>query len=262
MLLEILKRQEYDFILISIFIVVHITERIECFHETSRRPYWCPTTIKRRPCWCPKTVLWELNSFLMQTISFVPINLHRCWPREWKHYTNLIRAEHLSEWRLKWVHSQCSSVLTNPPFLVEADPLVRYNLFSQERLLHIFWHVTVIYFVGLPKSHENEQRSLSALRESKISTLWTLLFLARYRTKHVITSNKLPEDLKFPKACKALFATSEIEKWMMTKWMNELKNEQTFDEIWIVIMYFQKIIFGRVTRSDRETNMWRKVKVL
>ena len=52
---------------------------------TSRRPYWCPKTTKRRPCWCPKPVLWELNSFLMQTLSFVPINLHRCWPREWKH---------------------------------------------------------------------------------------------------------------------------------------------------------------------------------
>ena len=58
---------------------------IECFHMTSRRPYWCPKTMKRRPCWCPKPVLWELNSFLMQTLSFVPINLHICWPREWKH---------------------------------------------------------------------------------------------------------------------------------------------------------------------------------
>ena len=47
---------------------------IECFHMTSRRP-----------CWCPKPVLGEFNSFLMQMISFVPINLHRCWPREWKH---------------------------------------------------------------------------------------------------------------------------------------------------------------------------------
>ena len=55
---------------------------IECFHMTSRRPYWCPKTMKRRPCWCPKPILWELNSFLMQTLSFVPINLHRCWPRE------------------------------------------------------------------------------------------------------------------------------------------------------------------------------------
>ena len=41
--------------------------------------------MKRRPCWCPKPVLWELNSFLMQALSFVPINLHICWPREWKH---------------------------------------------------------------------------------------------------------------------------------------------------------------------------------
>ena len=57
----------------------------ECFHMMSWWPYWCPTTIKRWPCWCPKPILWELNSFLMQTLSFVPINLHRCWPCEWKH---------------------------------------------------------------------------------------------------------------------------------------------------------------------------------
>ena len=55
---------------------------MECFHMTSRRPYWCPKTMKRRPCWCPKPVLWELNSFLMQTLSFVSINLHRCWSCE------------------------------------------------------------------------------------------------------------------------------------------------------------------------------------
>ena len=60
-------------------------DHIECFHMTSRRPYWCPKTMKRRPCWCPKLVLWEMNSFLMQMISFVPKHLHRCWPREWKH---------------------------------------------------------------------------------------------------------------------------------------------------------------------------------
>ena len=50
---------------------------IERFHMTSRRPYWCP-----------KPILWKFNSFLMQTLSFVSINLHRCWPRDWKHYTN------------------------------------------------------------------------------------------------------------------------------------------------------------------------------
>ena len=56
--------------------------RIECFHMTSRRPYWCPKTMKRRPCWCPKPVLREMNSFLMQMLSFVPKHLHRWLPRE------------------------------------------------------------------------------------------------------------------------------------------------------------------------------------
>ena len=70
---------------------------IECFHMTSRRPYWCPKTMKRRPCWCPKPILWELNSFLMQTLSFVPINLHRCWSREWKH--SIGEAPGLAGWK-------------------------------------------------------------------------------------------------------------------------------------------------------------------
>ena len=31
-------------------------------------------TMKLRPCWCSKPILWELNSFLVLTLSFVPIN--------------------------------------------------------------------------------------------------------------------------------------------------------------------------------------------
>ena len=31
-------------------------------------------TMKQRPCWCSKPILWELNSFLVLTLSFVPIN--------------------------------------------------------------------------------------------------------------------------------------------------------------------------------------------
>ena len=57
---------------------------------TSRRPYWCPKTMKRRPCRCPKTILWELNSFLLRTLPFVPINLHRCWPRDFT-FTHLLK---------------------------------------------------------------------------------------------------------------------------------------------------------------------------
>ena len=86
---------------------------IECFHMTSRRPYWCPKTIKRRPCWCPKPVLWELNSFLMQTLSFVLIYLHRCWPREWKHSIALMGTTLLIRiFILQVVHSAVKNMAT------------------------------------------------------------------------------------------------------------------------------------------------------
>ena len=39
--------------------------------------------MKRRPCWCSKAVPWEFTSFLMQTLSFVPVNLHSL-SHEWK----------------------------------------------------------------------------------------------------------------------------------------------------------------------------------
>ena len=47
-----------------------LKQGIECFHMTSRRPYWCPKTMKQWLCWCPKSVLWELNSFLTQMDFF------------------------------------------------------------------------------------------------------------------------------------------------------------------------------------------------
>ena len=45
--------------------VAVVTRRVcnmKCFHM-----------MLRRPCWCPKSILWELNSFLTQTLAFVPI---------------------------------------------------------------------------------------------------------------------------------------------------------------------------------------------
>ena len=47
--------------------------RIDRFHMTSRRPYLCT-----------KKILWELNSFHMLKLSFIPSNLQSCWPRDWK----------------------------------------------------------------------------------------------------------------------------------------------------------------------------------
>ena len=57
--------------------------------------------MKGRPCWCPKPILWELNSFLMQTLSFVSINLRRCRPREWKHSIQILQTAGLLYFFLK-----------------------------------------------------------------------------------------------------------------------------------------------------------------
>ena len=37
-------------------------------------------TIWRQPCWWAKPILWDLNSFLMKTLSLVLINLNNRWP--------------------------------------------------------------------------------------------------------------------------------------------------------------------------------------
>ena len=51
---------------------IYLYPEIERFHVTSRPSYWCS-----------KPILWELNSFLMQTLSFVILmSLLRCWPSE------------------------------------------------------------------------------------------------------------------------------------------------------------------------------------
>ena len=39
------------------------------FHMTSRQPCWYSKTMQPRPFWCSKPILWELNSFLMWTLS-------------------------------------------------------------------------------------------------------------------------------------------------------------------------------------------------
>lgn len=41
-------------------------------------PHW-------RSFCCSEPILWEFNSsVLMLKLSFVPMNLHSCWPRDWK----------------------------------------------------------------------------------------------------------------------------------------------------------------------------------
>ena len=43
---------------------------------TSRRPYWCAKTRNGGHVGVTEPIPGELNSFLKQTLSFVPINLH------------------------------------------------------------------------------------------------------------------------------------------------------------------------------------------
>ena len=97
--------------------------RLRFIHMTSQRPYWCPKTMKRRPCWCPKPVPWELNSFLMQTLSFVTINLHICLPREWKHS--------IPDSFCKTILDK-ASVHTNRPFVCEILNLGKFCLWNLE----------------------------------------------------------------------------------------------------------------------------------
>ena len=53
------------------------------FHMTSRPPCWCPQTMQWRPCWCPDPILRELKAIIMLTSSFVFVEKHGCWSREW-----------------------------------------------------------------------------------------------------------------------------------------------------------------------------------
>ena len=82
----------YSTLYCPVYSTLCIAWSIECFYVMSRRPYWCPKTMEQRPCWCAKPVVWELSSFVLQTLSFVPITLHRCWPREWKHTIVLLMS--------------------------------------------------------------------------------------------------------------------------------------------------------------------------
>ena len=74
--------------------------------------------MKRRPYWCPKQVLWELNSFLMQTLSFFPINLHRCWPREWIHSLGHFTVVCLVPWPLNRSEAGGDLVLLQTLFFI------------------------------------------------------------------------------------------------------------------------------------------------
>ena len=66
-----------------------LARRSSFFDPTRHQPYAQKERFhmtSQLPCWCSKPVLWGVVSFLRQTLSFVPINLHRRWSRKWKYF--------------------------------------------------------------------------------------------------------------------------------------------------------------------------------
>ena len=57
---------------------------IESLHMTPRRPYWCSKTMKRQSCWCSMLISCGSWTLFLGKRIFFPINLHKCYPPEWK----------------------------------------------------------------------------------------------------------------------------------------------------------------------------------
>ena len=53
----------------------------------------------RLPCLCTKKILWELNSFHMLKLYFIPSNFQSCWPRDWKRSIGIAIVWKSSNWR-------------------------------------------------------------------------------------------------------------------------------------------------------------------
>ena len=109
---------------------------------TSRRPFW--------PCWCTKTTLWELNSFLMKKLSFVPINYHRCQPRECMktlYIFNSARSSRLGNPRQSWILDSTPWI---PDFNYWIPVLFQLNLDCGFQLFVGFRIPTAVFWV--PKS--------------------------------------------------------------------------------------------------------------
>ena len=113
--------------------------------------------MKRWPCSFPKPVLWELNSFLMQTLSFVTINLHRCWLREWKHRITTVnkkKKEHIELREQMWfiVDATITQNQQNPQWLTTINILdfikwclelkghTRFDWIRSSWFVQCFWH--------------------------------------------------------------------------------------------------------------------------
>ena len=148
---------------------------LECFYRTLWQPYWCSKTMKRWPCWCTKMILWASDSFLMQTLFFVPINLHRCW----SHDLNRSITEHIirdckNEWCLYSSNQNLTSIhqLDNPFIFCTSS---KYQLYTNNPVSSKHPCTVVIYIISpSPGGHQNEQLGL------KKDTTYTNNYFSNY----------------------------------------------------------------------------------
>ena len=94
----------------------------------------------RRPYLCTKKILWELNSFHMLELSFIPSNLQSCWPCDWKRSmawiskTTILHVHH-TFFQCKLLRLHCTNTTWKcliSPFMEDVNKLRRGFLFPSE----------------------------------------------------------------------------------------------------------------------------------
>ena len=95
---------------------------IECFHMTSRRPYWCSKQWNGGHVGAPNQFSGSWTPFLSYANAFFcSKNLHRFWSREWKHST---------------LYSENTSIHTAPKSGRETYPARRFAPLKKPRWNH------------------------------------------------------------------------------------------------------------------------------
>ena len=109
---------------------------IKCFHMTSQRPCWSSKTKKWRPWWCTKLILWELDSIIMQILSFVAVIKYGCWSREWKSSVHHLNTRE---------RNLMTSDKKNLNVLIFSDFLTWYWAVLRNRVVTscLFWNLSV-----------------------------------------------------------------------------------------------------------------------
>ena len=107
---------------------------------TSRRPYLrTKQWIGGHVC-TQKKILWELNSYHMLKLSFIPSNLQSCWPCDWKRSIGLISKTttlhvHHTFFQCKLLCRHCTNTTWKcliSPFMEDVNKPRRGFLFPSE----------------------------------------------------------------------------------------------------------------------------------